>query len=297
MPNLNDQTERWISQINDAVYDRAGQSHGSNLLTKLHKRENQSQVRQNAMSRIVPAYIQFQNMQVVDNSGEVQYDSMVGALNTYLSALNTPECDVFPHQSDFKSSVIPEFFFIVYKKLICALDMPFVAISQKDIAIELTFDSNGNIVPKKKRMDMAVLKECTLMCNGITFDDFYIPIVAAEIKTNLDKNMLAGIEHSVESMKRTFPKCVYYVITELSDMAYDRQNYAATGIDEIYILRKQRRSQVRLGNMRNNVDNNLVKTILENSFTAMQNSIIENQPLHERMIIGKLINGGNHDVQ
>jgi hypothetical protein len=174
--------------------------------------------------------------------------------------------------------------------------MPFIAISQKDLAIELMFDTNGNIVSKKKRMDMAVLRRCSLVCNNVEFDDFYIPILAAEIKTNLDKNMLSGIEYSVESMKRTFPKCDYYVITELSDMAYERQNYASTGIDEIYILRKQKRSNVRRGNRRNDIDNTLIKQILENSVTIMRHSLIDSLPLPERMTRGKLVDGGNGDV-
>jgi hypothetical protein len=143
---------------------------------------------------------------------------------------------------------------------------------------------------------MAILRKCSLICDDIIFNDFYIPIVAAEIKTNLDKTMLSGIEHSVESLKRTFPKCLYYVIAELSDFNYKDQNYAATGIDEMYVLRKQKRSSVRRTGSRSNIDSHLIKTILENIVAAMRNCAIENQSLQERMSKGKLISGGSHDT-
>lgn len=288
MLSIDEKYDEWINSVSSIVLDRAGQSHGSNLLTKLSKREA-SENKLAAFSAIVPAYIAFNTTNVVDEQGTVLFTNIVAKLNAYLALLNSPECDIFRHQSDFKSSVIPEFFFVVIQKINHDLSMPYTVISQKDIAIELMFDTSGNIAAKRKRMDLAVLKPCALLCNGMDCPDFAVPIVASEIKTNLDKNMLAGIEFSVESLKRTFPKCLYFVITELADMAYEHQNYAATGIDEIFVLRKQKRSNVRRGQPRNNVDCELIKQILEECVTAMRLGLTETVSLHDRMARGKLI--------
>ena len=111
-----------------------------------------------------------------------------------------------------------------------------------------------------------------------------------EMKTNLDKNMMSGIEHSVEALKKTFPNSLYYVITEFSDMAVDKLNYASSGIDEIYILRKQKRAEIRRNiNNRNDIDVNLVLEIASECTHQMElvHQVIPSTDI--RMTTGKLI--------
>ena len=94
-----------------------------------------------------------------------------------------------------------------------------------------------NRITNTKRLCVAVVKNNVIKFNDKEYN-LSIPLLAIECKTNLDKNMLSGIEFSVSEMKKTFPQCNYFVVTELSDFAVDKLNYASSGINEMYILRK-----------------------------------------------------------
>ena len=142
---------------------------------------------------------------------------------------------------------------------------------------------------KTKRLDMLVYKESVLSLDSNS-TQFNIPLIAMEMKTNLDKNMMSGIEHSVTALKKTFPNSLYYVVTEYSDMAVDKLNYASSGIDEIYILRKQKRADVRRNiNLRNNINASLVLEIAQQCIKQIQQVHIILPSTDERMTTGKLI--------
>ena len=117
-----------------------------------------------------------------------------------------------------------------------------------------------------------------------------IPLIAIECKTNLDKNMISGIEHSVTELKKTFPECRYFVVTEVSDFDVKKSNYASSGIDEMYILRQQKRGPIRNDpTLRKPINQLLVQEIAEiliHNIDAMNADIAG---LDTRMQTGKLI--------
>jgi hypothetical protein len=101
--------------------------------------------------------------------------------------------------------------------------------------------------------------------------------------------MISGIENSVESLKRTFPKCLYFAITEFADFSIEKQNYATTFIDEIYVLRKQRRSDYRTTDSMNDIDPNLIDAIakrVESYVSCYKKSILT---IKQRMRVGTLV--------
>jgi hypothetical protein len=166
-----------------------------------------------------------------------------------------------------------------------------IVTAQKDIVIECNFDvsAGGRIIEKRKRMDVAILSPGTLSFKDVAIE-FWIPAVCVEVKTNIDKNMLSGIESSVETLKRTFPRTKYYAIGEYSDFQIDAQNYAATGIDEILIVRQQKRSAVR----RSPGARNPIGEILLTSFLAeVRSHLLESMQTHKnlatRLPTGRLI--------
>jgi hypothetical protein len=131
------------------------------------------------------------------------------------------------------------------------------------------------------------LSQLTLDGNSVPF---IIPLIAMEMKTNLDKNMMSGIEHSVAALKNTFPNSLYYVITEYSDLAIDKLNYASSGINEIYILRKQKRAEIRRDiENRHLIDVNLVIEIANNCIQQIQKTHRIAPSTDIRMTTGKLI--------
>ena len=102
--------------------------------------------------------------------------------------------------------------------------------------------------------------------------------------------MLSGIEHSVTELKKTFPNCHYYVITECSDFDVKKSNYASSGIDEMYILRKQKRGEIRRNpDLRKPIDPDLVYEVSNTLISNIDAMRTDSEDLTTRMQNGKLI--------
>ncbi|MBA7637597.1 hypothetical protein ES703_45243 [subsurface metagenome] len=160
--------------------------------------------------------------------------------------------------------------------------------------IELVFSHIGYGKPnlKFKRVDVAVLIPAKLKFRGNDISQFRIPVVAAEVKTNLDKNMIAGISNSVSALKSTFPLCKYFVISEFSDFQFENQNYANTDIDEVYILRRQKRGEFRHTGKAKSISLDVVKDFIEKIIDGL--TLIESEvpDITHRLSKGRLIDWG-----
>lgn len=194
--------------------------HCSNLLFQLQKRVDKNR---ELFNDVVEAYI---NMRNVDMTLELSdyVEKMVSATNAYMSIFWPPKNNPFSHQADFGSSIIPEMLCLIFVHIIRKKEVGLEVTAQKDLTIECIFDftNGGNVRFKNKKVDVAVVKNCILRLDEQE-KILPIPLIAIECKTNLDKNMLSGIEFSVGELKKTFPECHYLVITELSD--FDVKNY------------------------------------------------------------------------
>lgn len=210
----------------------------------------------------------------------------------YYSEIKTAKFKIFSHQSDFLSSLLPEFLYLLYNKFVIDKFKGFVIETQKDLVIDLSFlpYSTSAVNFKSKRVDVAILKPCLFAVNKQKLNDFHIAMIAVEVKTNLDKNMISGVEYSVQRLKRTFPLCKYYLISELADFAYNKQNYAASAIDEILITRKQKRSEVRQDATKlKTIDADLIHNHLTEVLAYLDDAVKEPTILNQRLKKGKLI--------
>lgn len=285
--------DKYLKEIDRFDISPESFPHCSNIITKCRSCVKDDQ--KLALKTLLPAYID-----VIDKShsffeSKISFDELIKKFNSYYEYVNTKKINgAFSHQSDFLSSIIPELICTLVKP-ICKKYQPkhnnlFVS-AQRDIIIECNFDAciDGNIILKRKRMDIAILLPLDLKidCEQI---DFSIPLLCAEVKTNIDKNMLSGIEASVETLKRTFPNCGYYAIGEFSDFAIDTLNYASTKIDEILILRNQKRSEARNNvSKRNPISSDVLAAFLSEVDSHLA-KITENTPsLSDRMRKGRLI--------
>lgn len=289
----NDELRGWETQLHELGNHLRGVRlpHGSNLLTKLRATSSRTEAQIEALRLLMPEYLELrQGVSVAESNSEARFELVLRYVNRYLNLLHSPMCKVFSHQSDFASSVLPEMFCILFSELITGIDGDLEVSAHKDLIVECVFDARekGRTVFKKKRVDFAVLLPVDFCFQGRSILDFRIPVVAIEIKTNLDKNMLAAIEHSAESLKRTFPTCFYAVAAECSDFAMERQNYAATYIDEVFILRKQKRAEKRRGTL-NEIDAALVQQLCEAAISHVVASSGTLGELRIRMQNGKLI--------
>ena len=148
---------------------------------------------------------------------------------------------LFNWRSDFAGSILPEFIIrFSYANLIRRHLRPLL--SGRDSVIELTLSgtTTGWSI-RRKNQDMCFgLEELTLSGDdgNVTF---LVPLIVAEMKTNLDINKLSGLNFSAESLKRSFPIARYFIVTETVDFSL-RDNYVAGSVDEIYVLRRAMRS-------------------------------------------------------
>lgn len=265
--------------------------HGSNISTKAQGALSAKQ--RNALLTAVPAYLAFYNLSKAYENQSANLQNLLSAYDGYSNLLLDRNVNCFSHQSDFVSSLLPELLCVLFRRVVGDLRLgAIIAVtSQKDIVIECNFDcaSGGRIIEKRKRMDVAIIAPGTLKFRD-TEVEFGIPAVCLEVKTNIDKNMLSGIESSVETLKRTFPRAKYYTVGEFSDFQIDSQNYASTAIDEILIVRRQKRSEVRRSpGSRNPIAFDLIKDFIKEIEGHLRQTMKANTTLASRLPSGRLI--------
>jgi len=277
-----------LSKYDTKIKGQALPPHSTNLMHQLNKKEAANL---QLFNEVCVRY--FRLREVASSRRKMDLAEFIGLVvdetNSYMELFATSS--PFSHQQDFTSSIIPEMFYFIFSRIIKDSDIPLIVQAQDDLPIECMFDlhDGGRLLFKNKRLDLSLCRKSVLSLDGVKHN-FVIPLIAMEIKTNLDKNMLAGIENSVSALKRTFPKCLYYVVTEFADLATDKLNYASTDIDEIYIIRNQRRTSVRGNkNPKNSINKALVMELALNAVLLMNSFSKEQLTLEERMKRGKLI--------
>ena len=269
--------------------------HGSNLRTKIVKESKRSSKNEEPTKEIGILYLAFheaiKNLDKLEVSKEWISEALK-YLEVYYTHIKSKKFKIFSHQSDFLSSLLPEFFYRMYMKFIISRHGNLIIETQKDLTIDLSFlpYKKTSVNFKSKRVDVAILKPCELILDKKNIGEFNIPLIAVEVKTNLDKNMIAGVEYSVQRLKRTFPLCKYYLVSEFVDFAFYEQNYASSAIDEILIKRKQKRSEIRKDlNKLNPIDFNLMYEHLIEVTNFLEMIIKDPIILSERLKKGRLI--------
>lgn len=290
--------EGWIGKIQGQLAEAA--PHSSNLLHQIY--ELLSQVRRSglpglekftALEQIIPLYLSLTSsingIKAPDYAKSL--DAPVDLLNKYLDLLETKVGSPFVSQSDFKTSVVPEFFLRLFAKLIAWRKCPLKVVGQQDIPIEIAFDLGRKqlFLPHTQRVDVGIVFPAALMVNKFTLNNFCIPVFAAESKTYFDKNMISGVDFSVRALKNTFPQCLYYAIGERTDFSVDTINYANSSIDEIIVLRRQKRGDFRRTGKAEPIAADLVLHVVQEVDGILLDFGGSRPSLDERLKTGRLI--------
>ncbi len=267
--------------------------HCNNLVHQLSAKSAAYGKSDAALATLVPMFVEMCAVLDTYDDSDGFYELAAARLEQYLAEIRTISPGVFLSQSDFITSVIPEFFLRIFRAQVAALPN-LIATGQKDIAIEISFDTRvkGLFAPRLQRVDVAVGYSSSLQVGDEPSKDLFIPIVAAEAKTYFDKNMITGVEYSARSFKRTFPYCLYLAIGEFADFDLSALSYASGEIDEIYILRRQKRSEWRRTGKANAIAPEIIREIARLASARFARSAEMRTSLHDRLALGKLI--ANH---
>ncbi len=285
--------KNWRGEL-EGVYKDGATPHCANLMHQCTDKSAAHKTSRQALEVIIPSYFSFINALSLFNPKCMQASSIraTAALEEYMKVVREEKNQVFKSQSDFLTSVIPEFFIRLFAILLDFRGIKNMsACGQRDIPIDMSFDprSENLYVPRTQRVDIAIVRRASFVVDDREVDEFFIPIVAGEAKTYFDKNMISGMEYSAASMKKVFPHCSYFAIAELADFDLSALSYASGEIDEIYIIRKQKRAIFRKTNVPYPVDPKLIQEILESASSVIDSCSVRRTDLEARIASGKLI--------
>jgi len=205
--------------------------HGKNILAKLKKQDRHIEL-------FLDQYKEFLSKMDKDINIKIEafknYKMFVSKYNKYYSA-----------QSKFESTILEEFLYHLFKEFgdgqnifvgnIKAYSNLYFSPKNFD-----EFKNNNFIKINQKDQDFAIYKKVLLNDDNSQYEIF-VPVVAIECKTYLDKTMLEGSVATAEKIKQGNPHCKFYIVTETYEVNYS-VDPSTSRIDNIFVLKKGNRS-------------------------------------------------------
>lgn len=255
--------------------DKSDYIHAANYVQKYSRISSLSKNQQDALDKLFYQYCIYykSNLSVIGyGAGEIK--KRTALLNRYFNFMSDNEYDnVFSFQGKFRSTIIEEFMFIIFKDLIEHIK---TKIKGKPDNLRLggvkaytnlyfsaknlyDFIDNPNIGVNHKNQDFAIYRPIKLSINDAENIQINIPVIAIETKTHIDKTMLEGSIATADKIKSGNPYSLFIIVTETYevDLSVDP---AYSRIDQIYVLRKGKRRNGR-NPIYADVVNDLVSTV------------------------------------
>jgi hypothetical protein len=223
--------------------------HGSNILKKLNDWKS-NKLKDGQIKHLKVAVSEYKKWHKY-NEKLKEYDQStikkrVKSLNEYKNII---EGIPFSAQSKFHSTVNEEFLYYLFKDLINDLKTENIKLGGIRAYSNLYFAPKNlkefikspNIKINEKDQDFSIYREVLIKADGEK-RLINIPVVSIECKTYIDKTMLEGLISTAEKIKMGNPYCLFLIMTETYDVSYDTDP-AYSRIDQIYVLRKQKREK------------------------------------------------------
>jgi hypothetical protein len=185
-----------------------------------------------------------------DIPGELE--EKVKILNEYKNFV-----DDMPHKQQDKlpSSVMEEFLFYLFKDIPdikSSIDEGLVFLGSAKAYTDLSFAPKNlrdfmtypNVFINYKNQDFTISKmlKCIFECNGKQEErNIIVPAVAIECKTYIPSTMLGQSIYEAQLLKQGNPFSLYIIVAEQNALSND-VNLKNIPIDEIFILRKEKRN-------------------------------------------------------
>jgi len=226
--------------------------HGINVYRKLEKEKSPEKAK--VLRNIFSEYKKWRT--VNEGIKGIDFNSVerkVSVLNEYKDFLNRPEITrFFSHQSKLDSTVIEEFLFYLFKD-IPELDERMIQLGPAKTYLDLSFAPknlrdfvrNPGVDIKSKNQDFTISKEikCSFS-NGERTEtyDIVVPAVSIECKSYIPITMFDQAAYEAERLKEGNPYALFIIVAEQNALT-ENVNLKHTKVDEIFILRKQKRSK------------------------------------------------------
>lgn len=203
--------------------------HASNMLAKRGKE---------GICKFFNEYKKFHQASLGDDLTEA-----VAALNQYKDFVG--ENSSYSAQSKFEPTIIEEFICQILRQKfgdgvlmygsVKAYSSLYISYSSM-----ASFKEGVTIKPNVKDQDVCIYKQEKLIKESGDEINLSIPIVCIECKTYLDKTMYEGSVATADKIKAGNPHCLYFLVTETYEISGE-VDIEISDIDNIYVLRKQRR--------------------------------------------------------
>lgn len=231
--------------------------HASNYKTKINGFSSLTRDKQNALGKMFEEYYMYiqKNISLNGYSKEVIFER-VSLLNNYYNFINQNNFDnVFSSQGKFRSTILEEFMYILFRDLIVE-KLSAIEDVNKKIKIGgqraytnlyfsgsnfLNFVENPEIGIHQKDQDFAIYRPVKITVENNLPLNANLPVVAIENKTYIDKTMLDGSISTAEKIKAGNPYCLFLIVCENYDVSLTIDPKYSK-IDQIYVLRKAKRN-------------------------------------------------------
>jgi len=229
----------------------------------------------------------------LNSENEKNLTVKVSLLNDYSDYINSVSSH-FKFQDKLGSSVIEEFLFLLLK------DIPglkedlgdgLLFMGQADAYLNLSFAprnlkdfiNNPGVYINRKNQDFTISKKvsCVFKTNKNEEKiELIVPAVAIESKAYIPKTMFDQAAYEAQRLKEGNPFALCIIVAEQNALSND-VNLKNTKIDEVFILRKQKRSKIR-----NPIDSTVVSELYKFVKNYLNTDWFDNKKATER---GRLI--------
>ena len=239
---------------------------------------------------------------ILNSENENELIEKVKILNEYKNFVDklTNEYKYFKMQEKMSSSIMEEFLFYLLKdipSIRSSVNEGLIYMGSANAYTDLSFAPKNikdflmypNVYINFKNQDFTISKliKCTFECNGNQeCREIIVPTVAIECKTFIPSTMLGQSIYEAELLKKGNPYSLYIMVAEQNALK-DDENLKNIKIDEIFILRKQKRNSLKNKvSDKNPIDCNVIRELYEFVKDYLNKEWFDNERATER---GRLI--------
>lgn len=228
--------------------------HGSNMLKKARDAHRDGDAsRQTLIKEIAERYVAWRRraeaLQCRDIDDPVDFvDAQAALYHEYRNLLDEPRMDVFDSRGALQPSALEEFCYFLLRPVFADHEDR-LALGHREVFQGLYFTAPNfeafTDMPTPHypvgNLDFVIGKQLTsrFVSDSSTEEtNIYVPAVALECKTYLDRPRWIESDVLATSIKRGFPGCLYILVSEFLKLDLKKVNVLGSQIDKVYVLRR-----------------------------------------------------------